>query len=213
MEKSIENIWKEGFINEQALVVPRINNLYNKKSTHLIDRLLRTGSRNVIGIAIGAVLVFLFFTIIGSWPAGLALCLLLFVLAYYTRLQGQKLASIDKGQNSYHFLQSLQGTLQEMTQTYQRIYQYLYPMIVLLFGLGFMYTNNADKVWAKVAQEFPEMSWYYGLPSMAIIALLVFTVLTALLARPLYRFDIGIIYGPILRNLEEMLDDMQTLRQ
>jgi hypothetical protein len=35
MEKSIENIWKEGFLKNDALVAPTLNNLYNqKKNTH-----------------------------------------------------------------------------------------------------------------------------------------------------------------------------------
>ena len=29
MEKSIEKIWTEAFINEQSLIAPKINNLYN----------------------------------------------------------------------------------------------------------------------------------------------------------------------------------------
>ena len=31
MEKSIESIWKQGFLNSDALVAPKLNNLYNQK--------------------------------------------------------------------------------------------------------------------------------------------------------------------------------------
>ena len=41
MEKSIENIWKEGFLKSDALVAPKLNNLYNKKSIHIIDKFKR----------------------------------------------------------------------------------------------------------------------------------------------------------------------------
>jgi hypothetical protein len=37
MEKSIETIWKQGFLNDDALVAPKLNDLYNQKSTHIID--------------------------------------------------------------------------------------------------------------------------------------------------------------------------------
>ena len=41
MEKSIESIWKEGFLQKNALVVPKLNNLYDKKSIHIIDKFKR----------------------------------------------------------------------------------------------------------------------------------------------------------------------------
>ena len=41
MEKSIESIWKEGFLQKNAMVAPKLNNLYNKKSIHIIDKFKR----------------------------------------------------------------------------------------------------------------------------------------------------------------------------
>ena len=40
MEKSIENIWKEGFVN-QSVPVPRINNLNDLKSIYFMDKFKR----------------------------------------------------------------------------------------------------------------------------------------------------------------------------
>ena len=39
MRNSIEEIWKEGFLNEKSLVAPKINDLYNQKSMDLIDKM------------------------------------------------------------------------------------------------------------------------------------------------------------------------------
>jgi len=50
MEKSIENIWKEGFLKNDALVVPKINNLYDQKSIHIIDKFKRMFKINLIAI-------------------------------------------------------------------------------------------------------------------------------------------------------------------
>ena len=41
MEKSIESIWKEGFLKKNALVAPTIYDLYNKKSIHISDQFNR----------------------------------------------------------------------------------------------------------------------------------------------------------------------------
>lgn len=213
MEKSIENIWKEGFLSTNALVAPRINQLYEQKSTHLIDRLLRTGKRNSIGIVIGAAVVLIAFALIQSWMAGLLLCAILLALAYSTYLNGQRLKQINKGLSSYHFLLELHLNLQRMTNTYARIYQWLYPVIVLIFGFGLLYSRIGMAVWQKVGDEFPGASQYFGLPSVAFYAVLGFAAVVALCAKPLYRIDIGLIYGPILNKLEEMKNEIELLKK
>jgi hypothetical protein len=52
MEKSIENIWKEGFLKSDALVAPKINNLYNQKSKHLTAKFERMFKINLIAIVV-----------------------------------------------------------------------------------------------------------------------------------------------------------------
>ena len=39
MNKSIENIWKEGFTNKD-LIIPKINDFYNKKSISLVEKII-----------------------------------------------------------------------------------------------------------------------------------------------------------------------------
>ena len=39
MNKSIENIWKEGFTNKD-LMIPKINDFYNKKSISLVEKII-----------------------------------------------------------------------------------------------------------------------------------------------------------------------------
>ncbi len=56
MEKSIESIWKQGFLNSDALVAPKLNNLYNQKSIHLIDKFKRMFKINLNAIVIGSLL-------------------------------------------------------------------------------------------------------------------------------------------------------------
>lgn len=57
MEKSIESIWKEGFLESDALVAPKLNDLYNQKSKHTIDKFKRMGKMNLHGIMIGAFVI------------------------------------------------------------------------------------------------------------------------------------------------------------
>ena len=50
MKKSIETIWQEGFLNNEALVAPKLNDLYNQKSIHIVDKFKRMYKINIIAI-------------------------------------------------------------------------------------------------------------------------------------------------------------------
>ena len=56
MEKSIESIWKQGFLENDAMVAPKLNNLYNQKSIHIIDKFKR-----MFKINLNALVIFSFF--------------------------------------------------------------------------------------------------------------------------------------------------------
>ncbi len=57
MEKSIEKIWNEAFVEEQALIAPKVNDLYNKKSKSLIHKIQRTYEIDNKGLIPMAILV------------------------------------------------------------------------------------------------------------------------------------------------------------
>jgi len=76
MEKSIENIWKEGFLKSDALVAPKINDLYNQKSIHIIDKFKRMFKINLI-----AIVAFSFFILIVSFFVGIPLMGSIFFVA------------------------------------------------------------------------------------------------------------------------------------
>jgi hypothetical protein len=41
MKKTIEATWREGFLTPDALVAPKVNDPYTRKSTHIVDRIQR----------------------------------------------------------------------------------------------------------------------------------------------------------------------------
>ena len=52
MEKSIESIWKEGFLKSDVLVAPKVNDIYNKKSEHIVDKFTRMFKTNLVVIVL-----------------------------------------------------------------------------------------------------------------------------------------------------------------
>jgi len=101
MEKSIENIWKDGFLKSDALIAPKINNLYNQKSIHIIDRFKRMFRINLI-LIIAFSFLFLFVSYFVGIPImGTIFFVSLLVLVIINKRLLNSLEHIDKGENSY----------------------------------------------------------------------------------------------------------------
>ena len=65
MRKTIEATWREGFLNSDALVAPKVNDLYTRKSRHIVDRIQRMLRINEIAITIGAPIMWVFLGAVG----------------------------------------------------------------------------------------------------------------------------------------------------
>jgi len=57
MKKSIETIWKEGFLKNDALIAPKINNLYTQKSIDIVEKFKKMYKINRIGIILFAIII------------------------------------------------------------------------------------------------------------------------------------------------------------
>ncbi len=101
MEKSIESIWKEGFLESDALVAPKLNDLYNQKSKHMVDKLMKIGKMNLVAIMIGAVIILISSIIAGVPFVGVLMFLLLTWVVIYGKKQAGRIKEIDKSLSSY----------------------------------------------------------------------------------------------------------------
>ena len=109
MERSIENTWKQGFLKSDALVAPKINDIYNRKSMHMIEKFEKMFRINIWGIIIGSSLLFVVATLAGALLAGSLMLIMMFYVAYTAYLELKSLEKLDKGQSSYAFLKSFKG--------------------------------------------------------------------------------------------------------
>ena len=113
MEKSIETIWKEGFLKSDALVAPKLNDLYNQKSKHLVDKYKRMFKINLIAIVAGSLLFLVASFVIGIPVTGIGFFLILSVVVIVNRKLLPGLEKIDKSENSYQYLKAFDSWLQE----------------------------------------------------------------------------------------------------
>ena len=100
MEKSIEDIWKEGFLKSDALVAPKLNDLYNQKSIHIIDRFKRMFRINLIAIVVFSIVFLIVSYFVGIFITGIIFFVMLSVLVMINKHLLNGLEKIDKGLSS-----------------------------------------------------------------------------------------------------------------
>src|SRR5688572_10519680 len=114
MKNSIEAIWKEGFLNEKSLVVPKINDLYNQKSKHLVEKMKRMFRINFIAIIIMAIGFPIMYYFLDAIWQGFAVSVLLLLTAWYGKSQIRSIETLDHGATSLDYLQSLDRWLKHL---------------------------------------------------------------------------------------------------
>jgi hypothetical protein len=106
MEKSIENIWKEGFLKSDALVAPKINNLYSQKSIHIIDKFKRMFKINLIAIVAFSFVFLMVSFFVGIPITGIIFFVTLSVLVIINKKLLDDLEKLDMSVNSYQYLKA-----------------------------------------------------------------------------------------------------------
>jgi hypothetical protein len=216
MEKSIENIWKEGFLKNDALIAPKINNLYNQKSIHIIDKFRRMFKINLI-----AIVAFSFIFLVVSFFSGIPIMGAIFfvtlsVLVIINRRLLNGLERIDKGVNSYQYLKEFNEWVKKMVSINKRMSTFLYPIIFMSFVLGFWFKDAegvflGERLVQAILIRFPDITLIYGLPLIGIVLVFLIIGLLAFFGGRIYLWDLNIVYGRVFRKLEELMADIESL--
>ncbi|NLR91906.1 MULTISPECIES: hypothetical protein [Flammeovirga] len=208
MEKSIESIWKKGFIDQDALVAPKINALYEKKSINFVDKFIRDFKINLWGILIFTVPILIVSGLLKAFTFGVLISLHLWFVVYYGKKKLDELTSLDKTDNSYTYIHQFNDWLQELIQGYTKIYRYVYPALLILFTMGVWQSELQQTIQDNFAPE----ELFYGMPIHWLIILGIGAVLLCLFTKKLYYMDMNIVYGAQFRKLKDMIKDMEELK-
>jgi len=210
MEQSIETIWKQGFLNSNALIAPKVNDLYNKKSMHIIDKFERLSLMNIRGIIIGASLLFVMSIFAGATLAGSIVLLMMLYIAYTANNGLKALVKIEKGQSSYAFLKSFKGWIANSIDQYGRMYRLVYPVLILTFYFGIWFSDVFESMRTTVAENSTDL--ILGLHIYTTILVLISAVLMSVFSKAIHKRDVKTIYGGILKKLDLALAEMEELR-
>lgn len=211
MEKSIESIWKEGFLQSNAMVAPKLNNLYNKKSIHIIDKFKR-----MFKINLNALVVFSFFILVVSFLVklpvmGVLMFILFNVLVIINKGLLKGLEKIDKNVSSYKYLKSFDVWMQEQIAVNMKMSRYIYPYTFIAMVSGFWFSSAFRETLNRV---FGDSQSYMisGIPVYWVFGMLIIVILLAIFGGRIYKWDLNLVYGGVLRKLDELIKDMEDLR-
>lgn len=212
MTKSIEMLWKDGFVKEADLNAPKINDLYNRKSQNTVDKLINTFDLNIKWIVGGSLIMLIMMTLIGAPLLGLYICCLLAPLVFIAKKELNKSINLSKGQNSYDYLTNFDRWLKSSIKVYSRYYQYFYPLLFIGMATQAIMSKAGGKIIALLLEVFPTELVLLSLPYYLLVLVVGVTLLLWKYAQALYQLDLNIVYGRQFEKLEELLNDMRALK-
>lgn len=211
MEKSIETTWKQGFLKSDALIAPKVNKIYNRKSIHLIEKFEKMFKINIWGIIIGSSLLFIGAVLAGTLLAGSLMLIMMLYVAYTAYQELKSLEKLDKGQSSYVFLKSFKEWIDRSTERYGNMYRFVYPALILLFYFGIWYSDIFSPMREKVAESTSDL--IFGLHTYTTLVILVGAGIMSAFSKVIHREDVKAIYGKILDKLDHALAEMEELQR
>jgi hypothetical protein len=213
MKNSIEAIWKEGFLNEASLVVPRINDLYNQKSKHVVDKIKRRFRLNVIVIVASSIVLPIIHYFLDTIWQGAAASILLLLAAWYGKRKIDSIKTLDSGATSLDYLKSFNRCLKDVLLGSEKLARFYYPSCFLIaISTVWSTWNKQEELILKTHQKFPDLIFVGSVPLGALIITAVSTLLMFYFSDRIYKWDVRLMYGGIFDKLEETISEMENLK-
>ena len=213
MKNSIEEIWKEGFLNEKSLVVPKINDLYNQKSKHVVDKVKRMFRVNIIIVFILAIVIPIIYYFIDAIWQGAAASVLILLTAWYGKLQMNSLKTLDQGATSLDYLKSFDRWLKDLFSRSEKIARFYYTLCFLIAMSTMGLAWNKGELTSKMHQKYPDLIFIGNIPLFALIIVGAATLLMFYFSDKIYKWDVRLMYGRVFDKLEETIAEMEKLKQ
>ena len=213
MEKSIETTWREGFLSPDALVAPRINDLYNRRSTHIVDKIQRMFKINQVAVVVGAPVQWIFLSAVGIPYTGAIVCVSLLALIGVQKWLFADMERPDNSLNSYQYLKAFQGWLKERMARSRRIQRHLYSVVFLALMLGLGASRGGQALIDSIVEANPNIYLAGGIPVVLLVGVFVVAVVIEFLGGAIFDFDVNTVYRPVFRKLDQMVEDMDELRR
>ena len=212
MKKTIEATWREGFLNPGALVAPKVNDLYTRKSMHIADRIQRMLRINQIAIVIGAPIAWALYAVLGMPYGGAIMCTAWVGLVVVRRLYIAKFDAPDNSLDSYHYLKAFHGRLKDRMARSKRLQRHIYAVTFIAFAIGMGESASGQLLIRLIVESNPGVRLVNGVPLILIVCVVVIAIVVELLGGVIFDFDVNTGYRSVFRKLDEMVAEMEELR-
>ncbi|SDE99036.1 hypothetical protein SAMN05421636_109145 [Pricia antarctica] len=212
MEKSIENVWKAGFLKKDALIAPKINNLYHQKSIHIIDKFKRMMKVNMYLILIFAFLQLGVYAALGTPIAGAFIFFLLIRVCWISMKRANTLKKIDANVSSYDYLKLFNSWLKMAISNNIKLMRFFYPLIFLAALMPIVHALKAEEMTNEAILN-SGFHLIYGIPTFMWIIALVIAVLMYVFGGRIYQWDLNWVYGRVFKKLDELIADIEELNK
>ncbi|WBL22014.1 hypothetical protein [Zunongwangia sp. HRR-M8] len=199
MEKSIENIWKEGFEAEKKLSAPVVSNLYRKKSLLVVNKINSTMKRDNLSLIPMLIVFFAVFVYLDKMILGCYIGLLLIVLFFLNRRILKRFEAIDIKSNTYTYLLNYRNQIKRSIRFSTWIVGLGFPLLIL--PSYWMFFEGT-----QMMESFEQLSF-----SFQLLLTLGIAITLSVLCVAMYKLANIVLYGRLLANLESTLDDMEQL--
>ncbi|RLK06811.1 MULTISPECIES: hypothetical protein [Tenacibaculum] len=204
MEKSIEKRWNEAFLDEQSLIAPKINDIYNQKSKSVINKIRRTyefdnkGLLPMAGIVvIGGIL--LSETIIAVYGAFLILSLYFF----NTRLL-KRFKTIDVKSDNLTYLKNYRSVINSVSKATKKLFIFAIPLaIVSIFALAY-----GVKEQSFLSNYISSETSFIGILSVGLMV----AIATAMIGYFVYTISTKVLYHSLISKLDDIIKELEELK-
>jgi hypothetical protein len=208
MERSIESIWKQGFLQKDALVVPQLNNLYGRKSIHFIEKLKRMLHYNhyfIAGLGIVSMAAGYF---MGGVYLGLFMGLIFIPILLSSHNNLKKMDRVDYNSSCYQYLLSFDRWLKSAIANFTKVFRFFYALFFAGWFIGLWLSKSE-----AILRKFPDAWLVAGVPWFIILAAIIIVGLMIIFGESMYKLDLKLMYGGMFTKLENMITEMEELRK
>jgi hypothetical protein len=212
MENSIESIWKKGFLHEASLVAPKINDLYNQKSIHVVDRVKRMFRINQITIIMMSIILPVIHYFVDALWQGVAASVLILLTGWYNQRIIGSINTLDPGATSFDYLKSFDRWLTDVVLKSEKIARFSYPLYVLISISTIGSAWSKQGLTLKIHQKFPDLLLIEYIPVVAFILAAGLVLLMLCFGIKIYRWEVRLMYGRVFDKLKGTIAEMEKLR-
>lgn len=205
MEKSIEKIWNEAFIKEEALIAPKINNLYNQKSKSIIAKIKRTYEIDNKGLIPMAIIVAVGMTLFSEAIIGFYGAFLIVCLYFFNSNLLKKFNTIDVTSDNLTYLKKYKSIINIIMKATKKLFVFAIPVAVLsIFALAFSIKENSFL--SKFISSDTSLLKIIGVGFLV-------AIVVSIIGRIVYTASTKILYANLISKLDAIIIEMEDLKK